>query len=451
MKTDSISNRFGTVLPGKRRTAAIHLVQSSRFARRMAKLLIFGLLASIAAMAFLPWQQTSRGTGQVVTFAPQERQQEVKSRVKGVIVKIKEGLQDNSYVKKDQVLMEIQPFSANMVKQLNDQLNTLETKFATSMAKAELYKKNIEEFKEARDAAVEAAQAMVESANEKLESKRRQVSAYIAKENQARLNFERQNDLYKAGIKPLKEIEKLQKDVDVAKAELQAVYRDVASAEQEVDAKKHQLKEKRRLGQTKVESTRASYEEAMGQAAAAEKDQIDIRIKLGQMDGTKVLAPRDGTVLRLNVNELGTTVKEGDSLLTMVPESSQNSVELFVNGNDMPLVQAGQDVRLQFEGWPAVQFAGWPSVAVGTFAGKVANIDATDNGKGEFRSLVTPDDEDQEWPSDRYLRQGVRANGWVMLRRVSLGYEIWRQLNGFPVIVSEKEPSKEIKTPKLPE
>ncbi|MEM7457372.1 MAG: toxin secretion protein, partial [Planctomycetota bacterium] len=104
----------------------------------------------------------------------------------------------------------------------------------------------------------------------------------------------------------------------------------------------------------------------------------------------------------------------------------------------------------QFEGWPAVQFAGWPSVAVGTFGGVVASVDATDNGKGQFRVLVTPGD--AEWPSDRYLRQGVRANGWVMLREVSLGYEIWRQLNGFPVIVSSGEPSggDEIKTPKLP-
>ncbi|MEM9412602.1 MAG: toxin secretion protein, partial [Planctomycetota bacterium] len=101
---------------------------------------------------------------------------------------------------------------------------------------------------------------------------------------------------------------------------------------------------------------------------------------------------------------------------------------------------------------PAVQFAGWPSVAVGTFSGLVATVDATDNGKGEFRILVTPNSaDDQAWPSDRYLRQGVRANGWVMLRQVSLGYEIWRQLNGFPVIVSDEEPKKDkIKTPKLP-
>lgn len=31
-----------------------------------------------------------------------------------------------------------------------------------------------------------------------------------------------------------------------------------------------------------------------------------------------------------------------------------------------------------------------------------------------------------------YLRQGVRALGWIQLGRVRLGYELWRLFNGFP-------------------
>ena len=119
-----------------------------------------------------------------------------------------------------------------------------------------------------------------------------------------------------------------------------------------------------------------------------------------------------------------------------------------VSGNDMPLIQEGDKVRLQFEGWPAVQFVGWPSVAVGTFGGKVSRVFPTDDGKGNFRILISPDDNaeiDNGWPNDRYLRQGVRANGWVLLNEVPLGYEIWRQLNGFPPTVAEEEPNKKDK------
>jgi hypothetical protein len=100
-------------------------------------------------------------------------------------------------------------------------------------------------------------------------------------------------------------------------------------------------------------------------------------------------------------------------------------VEIWIDGNDAAIVSEGRRVRLQFEGWPAVQFTGWPSVAVGTFGGVVSFID-------HFRLVVVPDPEDEPWPSARFLRQGVRANGWVLLERVKLGFELWRRFNGFP-------------------
>jgi hypothetical protein len=60
----------------------------------------------------------------------------------------------------------------------------------------------------------------------------------------------------------------------------------------------------------------------------------------------------------------------------------------------------------------------------------------------------------ESWPDRRYLKQGVRANAWVIMDSVPLGYEIWRQLNGFPLSRSKggttEEPGKEVKGPKLP-
>ena len=452
MITNRITNHWGTLPPVKKQTATIHLVQSSRFARRLAKLLLVGLFLSIVAMAFLPWQQTSRGMGEVVAFVPQERQQTVQATAKGIVKRIADGLVEGVEVKKGDFLLEIQPFAGDMVQQIEAQLSALNTKEETAKVKAEAYAQNVKGFAEAREFTISAGKQLVAAAQAKLESKRNQVAAYNAKELQARLNFERQEGLWKKGLKPEKEVEKLKKEWDVSKAELEAIGRDVKALENEVLAKQNELEEKQRVAQTKIDYARAMQQQALGEIATVQKEKGDLQIKRRELDRLVITAPRDGTVFRLNANELGDTVKEGDPLLTIVPEATQKAVELYVVGNDMPLVQLGQEVRLQFEGWPAVQFAGWPSVAVGTFSGIVATVDATDNGKGEFRILVTPnEDDDQVWPSDRYLRQGVRANGWVMLRRVSLGYEIWRQLNGFPVIVADEEPKTDkTKVPKLP-
>jgi hypothetical protein len=88
---------------------------------------------------------------------------------------------------------------------------------------------------------------------------------------------------------------------------------------------------------------------------------------------------------------------------------------------------------LQFEGWPVIQVSGWPSVAVGTFAGRVVAVDPSAQANGRFRVLVAEDPgTGPPWPDKGYVRFGSGARGWVLLETVSVGYEIWRQLNNFP-------------------
>ena len=247
----------------------------------------------------------------------------------------------------------------------------------------------------------------------------------------------------------------MKKDWDVAKAELEAAHQAVLTAEKEVAAKRKEREEKQRTAQTKIDYARAMQADALGLQATVQKDIRTLQIKMSEMQRMVITAPRDGTIFRMPVFERGMTIKEGSELFTIVPDTKDLAVELWISGNDVPLVRPGDHVRLQFEGWPAVQFAGWPSVAVGTFGGEVVAIDETDNGKGKFRLQVRPEG-DTEWPSHRFLRQGVRSNGWVMLQRVRLGYEMWRQLNGFPPVVAEDEPKGNLDTngkgkkPKLP-
>jgi hypothetical protein len=52
--------------------------------------------------------------------------------------------------------------------------------------------------------------------------------------------------------------------------------------------------------------------------------------------------------------------------------------------------------------------------------------------------LVVPDTsgDNPRWPSTKYLRQGASVQGSVLLSNVSLGYEIWRRMNGLPPQIS---------------
>ncbi|MEM1244179.1 MAG: HlyD family efflux transporter periplasmic adaptor subunit [Pseudomonadota bacterium] len=193
-------------------------------------------------------------------------------------------------------------------------------------------------------------------------------------------------------------------------------------------------------------SSRRKFEQAQfefisyqNEIAKAQVEMTKINVRIARQETQLVKAPLDGTIIRRMAGQESVLVKQGDILAVLVPDTKSRAVALWLDGNDIPLIKQDQPVRLQFEGWPAIQFSGWPSVAVGTFGGKVALIDPTDNGRGQFRILVVPDNP-EKWPSKEYLRQGVRANGWVLLDRVQLWFELWRRFNGFPPTVTPPEP-----------
>ena len=60
----------GVVSPGSGSLSALRLVQSSRNAQRLAQALVVGLVMSVIAMLFVPWQQSARGKGRSSRTCP---------------------------------------------------------------------------------------------------------------------------------------------------------------------------------------------------------------------------------------------------------------------------------------------------------------------------------------------------------------------------------------------
>jgi len=184
------------------------------------------------------------------------------------------------------------------------------------------------------------------------------------------------------------------------------------------------------------EKARLEWAKHLSDEAKAAEDLAKVEVRLSRQGAQLVTAPTTARVQRRMAGEGGVLVSAGSPLATLVPETDSRAVELRISGNDVPLVHKGDEVRIQFEGWPAVQVSGWPSVAVGTFPGQVEVVDTADSGDGSFRVLVTPRHR-VDWPEGHYLRQGTRAQGWILLNEVKLGFELWRRFNGFPVSLPE--------------
>lgn len=191
-------------------------------------------------------------------------------------------------------------------------------------------------------------------------------------------------------------------------------------------------------GRKKYEEAKFKQAKYLNDIAKFKVDLIKVTSRIARQEQQYVIAPQDGTITKRLTGNQSILIKEGDVLAELVPKTDSRAVELLINGNDLPLINKGDPVILQFEGWPAIQFSGWPSLAVNTFQGKIKVIDPVSNGAGYFRTLIVPK---EKWPGTNYLRQGVRVHGWIQLKMVPIWFELWRRFNGFPPQPSKVKPS----------
>ena len=456
---------------------ALRLARSSRIARRIANWLVAALAAAVVGMVFLPWQQSIRGDGAVVAFDPVNRPQAVQAPVKGVIAEIGEGIYENARVEKGQFVYRITDQDPQYLQRIRSQientqvqLDAAEQRFQSGSEQLKANRGAVEakrgelaSIRAAQAEALAAATAYIQMAENKLAAEQAGLTAAEDTVWQADLDFKRKKELSDKGLETGLKFQEADLKLRQAKAKQRMAEQYVRAAASEVEAKKNERESKNQEWQGKVMKAESELEKGQSEVAKAQievaKTREDIsKIKnelakletqLARQETQEVVAPRAGYIMRLVAYQRSAIVKEGDPLFTIVPETDKPAVQVWVNGNDAPLISPGRHVRLQFEGWPAAQFSGWPSVAIGTFGGRVALVDPTDDGAGKFRVVVVQDDADAPWPDFPYLRQGVRVHGWVLLDQVPLGYEVWRRMNGFPPSLKSKEDMEKAKVPKV--
>ena len=396
--------------------------RSPEIVRRFGRITAIVSVVYVIAIAVLPWQQFVRGDGRVVAYNPLERPLVLEAPLSGRLVR--SNVVEGQTVRAGDVLFQMADNDPNFLANLQIQQEAARTQLDAAADKVIQLREQLRLKEEALPEAIAAADQKLAAA---------EVAARTAQ-----LQYERVEGLYNnplGGLTSQRELELATLERDKTAAELRTA---------QADRRKVELD-----GRGDIDKLRSEVNAARGDSASKAQSLASVTSRVNQSQTLTVTAPRDGVIFRVNATE-GTFLSAGKPLATIVPETDQRMVELWMDGNDVPLVQArevgpggeivreGSPVRLQFEGWPAVQFIGWPSVARGTFGGEVLLIDPTDDGTGRFRILVAPDPdtlrngEEVEWPGPQWLRQGVQTRGWVLLQRVPLWYEIWRQLNGFP-------------------
>lgn len=417
--------------------SVLRLTQPTQSARALARRLVVAALLLLALAALAPWQQSLPGHGRVIAYAALDRQQVLDAPMDGRVVEWM--IQEGSHVAEGDPIARIADNDPDILARIERERTSAQDRVDAARRAIDLNQQRINSLELAQLSATDGARMRAGMAVDRELAAQQAVDAAQAGLNASILNLERTRKLAAEGLASTRSLELAELAEQTSRADLLRARAAQAAARGEVKAMRADTS---RVGSdtgAAVEAARVALESARSDLARAEQELARIEVRQVRQGAMIIRAPRDGSVLRLIARQGGEMVKAGDPIAHFVPDTEDRAVELWLDGIDAPLVTPGRHVRLQFEGWPAVQFVGWPSVAIGTFGGVVAFVDATDDGKGHFRVVVLPDLEappEDQWPSAQYLRQGVRANGWILLDQVRLGYELWRQFNGFPPVLT---------------
>ncbi|MFM8890260.1 MAG: HlyD family secretion protein [Planctomycetia bacterium] len=431
------------------RAMALDRAATPRFVRHLARLLFLFFLATPFLLAFVPWQQTIQGQGMVVAFSPVERMQVLTARVSGQIRRwhVVEG----SRVKLNDPIVDIEDNDPELAARLEAQRRFLTARLVAAREEGAELSAAARAQEAARDAAVTAAEANREAATRAIEvAEQAGANAKFAQsfeQTRSQMFEELFNNPQFGGLESRLSRDEAKMRADRAITDTDKADAEIQRARATLLTQEALLLQADATGQSAIAVARSNLRKSEQNLFSIERELQDIENRIERFKARIVVAPCDGVVFRIsaNVGQGGQYVKEGEDLCTVVPDTTDRVVELLLDGLDAPLVLAYAEqhgrmphVRLQFEGWPAVQFSGWPELAIGTFGGRIRQVDAASGGGGKFRVLVEPEERlaGDPWPDPGFLRQGNQAIGWVFLNRVPLGYEIWRRLNGFPPVLA---------------
>ncbi|MBK7130862.1 MAG: HlyD family efflux transporter periplasmic adaptor subunit [Crocinitomicaceae bacterium] len=399
--------------------------------------MLYIISAVLLIVIFLPWTQNIRSNGNVIALKPEQRPQTIHSVIGGRIEKWY--VQEGQFVNKGDTIMYISEvkseyFDTLLLERTQDQIDYKEQGVIS-------YDNKIEALKQQLDALQRTSQLKQEQAKNKYKQAKLKVSSDSIKYQAAEVKYMTAEEQYKRFVKLYEDGIKSLTDVENRNLVMQNAMAEVISAENQLLTSQNELIN----AEVELFTVRANYEyeiykteseinsalynklDASAQVVKSENEFQNYQVR---QQYYYITAPQDGYITRAIQSGIGEIVKEGTPLASIMPASYDLAVETYVRPMDLPLVEKGQKVRIQFDGWPSIVFSGWPNSSYGTFGGVIYAVDNFVSENGNYRVLVVPDPDDIAWPPA--LRPGSGAVSMMLLKDVPVWYEIWRKINGFP-------------------
>lgn len=398
---------------------------------------MIALLFIFLIFMFLPWTQNVRGNGNVTTVDPSQRPQAIQSAIPGRIEKWYVGEGDE--VKKGDTIVFISEikseyFDPDLLGRTQQQINSKTFSKRSYIEKAEALNRNIEGLKQEREMKLEQARNKLLQAKLKVQSDSIDLEAVKIQLRIAQRQFSRTDTLEREGLKSRVERENKEMKLQESQAKLISQQNKLLESRNEVINAKIEISRINTDFSNKISKAESDRMSALSSQYDTEAQVTKLENQYTNYEFRNNLrfirAPQDGFINRAIQKGIGETFKEGAEIVSIMPTQIDLAVETFIRPIDLPLMHPGEDVRIIFDGWPAIFFSGWPNMSFGTYGGKVVAVERNISANGKYRVLIKPDPEEQNWPE--VIRAGSGAKTFALLKNVPIWYEIWRQINGFP-------------------
>lgn len=417
--------------------SAFSLIKKREHHRLLSKILL-GTSIFLLILLFLPWTQSISSNGYVTTLKPNQRPQTIQSPIPGRIEKWY--IQEGDYVEKGDTILHIAEvksdyFDPLLVERTNQQLDSKTNSVTAYDQKINSLKNQLKAIKKERLLKLEQTrnklkQARLKTVSDSISLEAEKINLKIAKRQ-----YNRTEDLYQDGLKSRLDLETKESKLQETQAKvisqenkLLTSQNEVLNAEMEINRIEASYEDKINKLEGEISTAKSSKFNAIAQVSKLENSLSNYSIREGML---YIKAPQNGYINRAIISGIGETFKEGEKLVTIMPADFEIAVETFVNPIDLPLLDIGDHVQVQFDGWPAIVFSGWPNATYGTYGAKIVAIENFISPNGKYRILLAPDIKDNhEWPDA--LRVGSGAQTIALLDDVPIWYELWRKLNGFP-------------------
>lgn len=409
---------------------------TKEYHKRFRKFLLVFMVILILIL-FLPWTQNITSSGNVTTLKPNQRPQTIQSQIPGRIEQW--FVQEGDFVKQGDTILRISEvksdyFDEQLTQRTNVQLIAKSSSVDAYKNKIEALENQILALQKERGLKLAQSSNKLKQAHLKVRTDSIDLEALKIKANIANTQFERTVNLQNEGLKAVK-------DVENERNKLQETNAKLVSAENKFLVAKNEVIN----SELAISTLKATYADKIAKAQSdlytAQSNALETEVQVSKLETdlanyTKrssllyVTAPQDGFINKAIKSGIGETFKEGEQLVSIMPYNYELAVEMYVKPIDLPLIHIGEDVRVQFDGWPAIVFRGWPNVSYGTYGAKIIAIENFISDNGMYRVLLAPNKEDVAWPEA--IRVGSGAKTIALLGNVPIWFELWRQINSFP-------------------